>query len=110
MSTEQHSSVPGAVVVKILDKDYQVSCPPSEQDALLKSARYLDESMRKIKARGNIHGLEKISVMAALNIAHEMLTKTQQLNESKHVGMQQVKYLEDKIDRCLTASRQIDIP
>ncbi len=107
MSPEEN--VPGAVVVKILDKEYQVSCPPSEQDALLKSARYLDENMRKIKSRGNIHGLEKIAVMAALNITHEMLGKTQQLNESRHITVQQVKALEDKIDRSLQINRQIEI-
>lgn len=107
MSSEENT--PGTVVVKILDKEYQVSCPPSEQEALLKSARYLDENMRKIKARGNIHGLEKISVMAALNITHDMLSKSQQLNESKHIIMQQVKFLEDKIDRSLQANRQIEI-
>lgn len=102
-------NTPGTVVVKILDKEYQVSCPPSEQDALLKSARYLDENMRKIKSRGNIHGLEKISVMAALNITHEMLSKSLQLNESRHMTVQQVKHLEDKIDRSLQANRQIEI-
>ncbi len=107
MSPEEN--VPGAVVVKILDKEYQVSCPPSEQDALLKSARYLDENMRKIKSRGNIHGLEKIAVMAALNITHEMRGKTQQLNESRHITVQQVKALEDKIDRSLQINRQIEI-
>lgn len=107
MSPEEN--VPGAVVVKILDKEYQVSCPPSEQDALLKSARYLDENMRKIKSRGNIHGLEKIAVMAALNITHEMLAKSQQLNESRHITVQQVKALEDKIDRSLQINRQIEI-
>ncbi len=107
MSPEEN--VPGAVVVKILDKEYQVSCPPSEQDALLKSARYLDENMRKIKSRGNIHGLEKIAVMAALNITHEMLGKSQQLNESRHITVQQVKALEDKIDRSLQINRQIQI-
>lgn len=107
MSAEENS--PGTVVVRILDKEYQVSCPPAEQEALLKSARYLDENMRKIKGRGNIHGLEKISVMAALNITHEMLSKTVQLNESRHHTTQQIKYLEDKLDRSLQANRQIEI-
>lgn len=102
-------NTPGTVVVKILDKEYQVSCPPSEQDALLKSARYLDENMRKIKSRGNIHGLEKISVMAALNITHDMLGKSQLLNESRHETMQKLKFLEDKIDRSLQINRQIEI-
>lgn len=107
MNSEENTS--GTALVRILDKEYQVSCPPSEQEALLKSARYLDESMRKIKSRGNIHGLEKISVMAALNITHEMLGKSQQLNESRHETVQQLKYLEDKIDRSLQSNRQIEI-
>lgn len=107
MNSEEN--IPGTVVVRILDKEYQVSCPPAEQEALLKSARYLDENMRKIKGRGNIHGLEKISVMAALNITHEMLSKTLQLNESRHATAQQIKYLEDKLDRSLQANRQIEI-
>lgn len=102
-------NTPGTVVVKILDKEYQVSCPPSEQEALLKSARYLDENMRKIKSRGNIHGLEKISVMAALNITHDMLGKSQLINESRHDTMQKLKFLEDKIDRSLQINRQIEI-
>ncbi|HLT63692.1 MAG TPA: cell division protein ZapA, partial [Pseudohongiella sp.] len=72
------------VAVKILDREYQISCPPSEQAALLQAAHHLDENMRKIKARGTIHGLEKISVMAALNITHELLQKNRQINESRH--------------------------
>lgn len=100
---------PSTVVVRILDKEYQISCPPSEQEALLKSARYLDENMRKIKSRGNIHGLEKISVMAALNITHEMLGKNRLLNETRHNTMQQIKFLEDKIDRALRANMQIEL-
>lgn len=105
MSTE----APSAIVVKILDREYQVSCPPSEQEALIKSARHLDESMRKIKSRGTIHGLEKISVMAALNITHELLQKNRLINQQRHETAQQVKHLEDKIDRALQASRQIEL-
>lgn len=98
-----------AVQVKILDKEYQVNCPPSDQEALMKSARYLDENMRKIKSRGNIHGGEKIAVMAALNITHDMLRKNRLINETRHVTAQQVKGLEDKIDMALAANRQLEI-
>ena len=98
-----------AVQVKILDKEYQVNCPPSDQEALMKSARYLDESMRKIKDRGNIHGAEKIAVMAALNITHDMLRKSRQINETRHMTDQQVKGLEDRIDEALAESRQLEI-
>ena len=103
------SNQPSAVEVKILDKEYQVNCPPSDQEALMKSARYLDESMRKIKDRGNIHGAEKIAVMAALNITHDMLRKNRLINETRHITAQQVKGLEEKIDSALTNSRQMEI-
>ena len=97
-----------AVQVTILDKEYQVSCPPSDQEALIKSARYLDESMRKIKSRGNIHGAEKIAVMAALNITHDMLRKNLLINETRQTTSEQVQALEDKIDLALASSRQLE--
>ncbi len=97
-----------AVQVTILDKEYQVSCPPSDQEALIKSARYLDESMRKIKGRGSIHGAEKIAVMAALNITHDMLRKNLLINETRQTTSEQVKALEDKIDLALASSRQLE--
>ena len=98
-----------SVQVKILDKEYQVNCPLSDQEALMKSARYLDENMRKIKGRGNIHGLEKIAVMAALNITHDMLKKNRLINETRHVNAQPIKLLEDKVDAALLSSRQLEI-
>ena len=61
------------VVVQILDKDYQVSCPPEERNALLESALLLDERMRTIRRGGAVIGLERIAVMAALNLSHELL-------------------------------------
>ncbi len=98
-----------AVQVKILDKEYQVNCPPSDQEALMKSARYLDENMRKIKGRGNIHGAEKIAVMAALNITHDMLRKNRLINETRQSTAQQVKDIEEKIDSVLTSSSQLEL-
>jgi cell division protein ZapA len=106
MSMSEQST---SVQVKILDKEYQVNCPLSDQEALMKSARYLDENMRKIKGRGNIHGLEKIAVMAALNITHDMLKKNRLINETRHVTAQQIKTLEDKVDAALLKSRQLEI-
>lgn len=59
--------------VKILDKEYLVACPEEEQDALMRAARHLDRKMREIRASGKVFGLERIAVMAALNITHELL-------------------------------------
>ena len=71
--------------------------------------RYGTSKMRKIKDRGNIHGAEKIAVMAALNITHDMLRKSRRINETRHVTVQLVKGLEDRIDAALAESRQLEI-
>jgi cell division protein ZapA len=67
------------VIVRILDKDYQVACPPEERKALLQAAEELDERMREIRSSGSIVGLDRIAVMAALNLCHEL----QQAREEK---------------------------
>ncbi len=65
------------VTVSIMDKDYQVSCAPDEVTALRQSAQYLDEKMREIKSSSNVFGLDRLAVMAALNIANDLLSQTQ---------------------------------
>ncbi|MBS8240276.1 cell division protein ZapA [Marinobacter lipolyticus] len=64
---------PTTVEVKILDKEYLVACPPEARDALMQSARHLDSKMREIRASGKVFGTERIAVMAALNITHDLL-------------------------------------
>ena len=63
------------VEVRILDKEYLVACPLEEQEALLRAARHLDSKMREIRASGKVFGTERIAVMAALNITHELLER-----------------------------------
>lgn len=63
------------VEVKILDKEYLVACPAEEQEALLRAARHLDHKMREIRTSGKVFGTERIAVMAALNMTHELLER-----------------------------------
>lgn len=65
------------VTVSILDKDYQVSCGEDEVAALKDSARYLDQKMREIKASSNVLGLDRLAVMTALNIVHELIAQNE---------------------------------
>jgi cell division protein ZapA len=83
--------------VQILDKDYLIACPESERQALTQSASYLDGKMREIRASGKIHGLERIAVMAALNIAHEFLQK----DNANSTGQDTALRLANKIDDLL---------
>ncbi|MDF1821067.1 MAG: cell division protein ZapA [Alcanivoracaceae bacterium] len=69
-----------SVVVHLLDKEYRVGCSPEERDELLQAARFLDDKMREVK-EANVIGLERIAVMAALNISHELLQANNTLKD-----------------------------
>lgn len=62
------------VDVNIMGRDFTVSCTDEERPALINAVNYLDKKMRDIQATGKIVGAERIAVMAALNIAHELLS------------------------------------
>ena len=68
--TENTKSQP--VSIKILGKDYRIACSEEEQEGLLRSAQELDDQMREIRDTANINGTDRIAVMAALNLAHEL--------------------------------------
>ncbi len=61
------------VSVRILEKEYQFACAVEERAALLDAAEYLNSEMRKIRDTGRVVGLDRIAVMAALNMANELL-------------------------------------
>ena len=67
--------------VSILGREYRVACKESERDELLLAVQLLDRRMREIRDSGKIAGTERIAVMAALNIAHELLQA-----KAGHVG------------------------
>lgn len=60
--------------IKILDREFRVACPEDERGELLDSVAYVDKKMREIRDAGKIASIERIAIMAALNIAHELLT------------------------------------
>lgn len=68
-----------SLVIHILDKEYRVACPPGEQEKLLRAARYLDDQMREVR-QANVIGLERIAIMAALNMSHELLEARDRLD------------------------------
>ena len=63
-----------ALDVTILDREFRVACPDDEKAELLEAVGYLDKKMREIRDAGKIASTERIAIMAALNIAHELLT------------------------------------
>ena len=91
------------VSVNILGRDYQVNCPADEREALERAARHLDAQMREIRNTGKIVGSERIAVMAALNLSHELLGLDQNRGETARV----VKRLGERIDQVLGEVREL---
>ena len=97
------------VRVHILDKDYQVACPAEQRDALVESARYLDQQMRTIRQSGKVIGIERIAVMAALNIAHELIQSGHQSDKGSQDLHDRLRRLTSKIDDTISSFRQIEM-
>lgn len=93
-------SAPQTLQVVILDKDYQVSCPPEEREALLRSADELDQRMRRIRATGGVIGLERIAIMAALNLTYELLQSRRNLDQSSQTD-RLLEQLNSRLDAAL---------
>jgi len=97
------------VSVRILDKEYQVACPASERTDLLESAEILNSKMREIRDSGRVVGLDRIAVMAALNMANDLMhaqARDQQLEGSLS---ERLKSISDRVDSVLSSATQLDL-
>ena len=61
------------VVVSIMGREFTVSCTDDERQGLLDAVSYLDKKMHDIRDAGKVVGVERIAIMAALNLSHELL-------------------------------------
>lgn len=91
------------VTVHILDKEYRVNCSDEERADLEASARYLDQKMMAIRNSGRIVGLDRIAVMAALNITHELITNDQKVDGLTLSMSERIQALHNKLDFALDA-------
>lgn len=90
------------VFVKILDKEYQVACPREERQALQQSAQLLDERMKAIRNTGAVIGLERIAVMAALNLSHELLQA--KIGSTSAPSENELRRLNEKLENALKSA------
>ena len=97
------------VSVKILEKEYQFSCPADDRKLLLDSAELLNSKMREIRDSGKVVGLDRIAVMAALNMANELLDA--QTKGEKIEGSAKGKIIEmrERVESALQQGRQLEL-
>ena len=93
---------PTTTSVKILDKEYRITCPPEQELALQRAANYLNEKMKEIKSGGKVIGIERIAVMAALNMSYELQEIRNRHIENNSDAQAQIMQMMGKLDQVLT--------
>ncbi|CAG4884068.1 Cell division protein ZapA [Georgfuchsia toluolica] len=95
--------------IKLQGKDYRVACAPEEREALLAAASFLDAKMNEIAEITRSSG-ERLAVMAALNISHELLALRQSPDKAAavdaEVARRRIKAIEARLDTVLAEQKQ----
>lgn len=91
------------VTVHILDKEYHVLCPVHERSNLEKAAAYLDNKMREIRRSGKVVGAERIAVLAALNITHELQDRQRNMDAHNSASQEQMSTMLRLLDQALSS-------
>lgn len=97
------------VSIRILEKEYQVACPVEEKPNLIAAAELLNDKMREIRDGGKVVGLDRVAVMAALNLADEVLNMRNNGTELDGVVTSRIQSLRDRLDGALGASKQLSL-
>lgn len=94
--------------ITILGKEYVVACPEDKRDELRSAASYLDKNMREIQQSGAVLGTERVAVMAALNIAHDLLS----LRDDSGLTLEmenRIKGIRRKIEEALDGQTEMEL-
>ena len=96
------------VSVTILDKEYLISCAEDEREQLHAAAAFLNEKMNEVKRGGKVVGSERVAVMAALNIAHELIASRVQADSFSNSVDHTLRRLNSKISEALSSPPAVE--
>jgi cell division protein ZapA len=101
------AEAPKTVEVNLLGRSYRVACTDAEREALMQAVAYLDTKMNEIRKAGKVIGAERIAVMAALNVAHELLSV--KLGGGFDVGQakQRISTIESQLDQAIAKQEKL---
>ena len=97
------------VTVRILEKEYHVACPAEEKTDLLASAEMLNRKMREIRDSGKVVGLDRVAVMAALNLANDLIKTQGQDQELKEIVGLRIRAMRERLDSALGPAKQLTL-
>ncbi len=97
------------VNVKILEKEYQVSCPAEERKDLVDSAELLNAKMREIRDSGKVVGLDRIAVMAALNMANDLIKSRSHGEVLETAAKDRIRSMRERVETALQSGQQLEL-
>lgn len=89
------------VTIKVLDRDYKIKCMMKDAQDLQDAAQYVDELMRKIRQSGQVSSIDRMAVVTALNICHELIQTKRQKNQCIDVMNQRIVDMQQRIEVAL---------
>jgi cell division protein ZapA len=97
------------VAVSILGKEYRIACEAGAEDELVSAARFLDTRMREVRGTGKVIGTDRIAVMVALNLAHELLKEKSDQDSAASSANKRIRSLRERIEIALNDSTQLEL-
>lgn len=97
------------VTVRILDQDFRIACDPGEEDSLLAASRHLNQKMQELRATGKVIGAERIAIMVALNLTHDLLQLRDTTDKASAGLAQRVRQMRERLESALNESSQLEL-
>lgn len=104
-----NDSASNTLTISVMKKEFQVACPKGEEEALLRAARHLSDQMEAIRSGGKVVGMDRIAVMAALNMSHELLSGQSKVQTSQDYAKLRIRALNDRLETALADGKQLKI-
>ncbi len=95
------------VEISLLGRTYRVACDDGEREALMQAVAYLDGKMNEIRVSGKVMGAERIAVMAALNVAHELLSVKLGAGFDLGQAKRRISAIESQLDSAIAKQEKL---
>ena len=93
------------VALRLIDREFLIACAPEEREGLLEAAGFLDRKMRELRANAKAPSFERLAVLTAISVAHELLTLRKRTDHQEQRFSDAVAALRDKLALALDGER-----
>ena len=107
MSAEEKTRDKGALTISLMGREFRVGCPEGEEAQLLAAVEHLNRKLKEVRDTGKVSGNERIAIMAALNIAHELMSN-KPTSPSTDAGQfrRRIEAMQEMLDSALAADQE----